>query len=382
MSFLWGHWYLQAGWQECGSHPTRMLSCCSKIVAVPSVVHVYLGSREFFVGESQPIKPSASICCRCFRPPVQMTMSNKVHRVQVSWGLKLSDGYKTKIVPIVSLQEDVRWEQIALISVFLSITKTEFQLDWWHFTLESIPVGCVPPARYHTGVSLTTLTETTGQRPPWTDLPPLPKQRPPEQRSPGQGPPSRQIPPWTETPQWTESQTGVKTLPCRNFVMGGENGPLQILQMVFKTASNVLRRIWPSATCRLRTKRTLWQRFSFKSIESSSLCDRQSSRALGNLWKVLFSERLHTKRMGRNRFSRVFSQLLASTAADPGFPRGGGANSSGGRQHTILPNFPKNCMKLKEFGPRGGRASLAPPLDPPLFYLIRWIWSKIILDKL
>ena len=22
-----------------------------------------------------------------------------------------------------------------------------------------------------------------------------------------------------------------------------------------------------------------------------------------------------------------------------------------GRQHTILPNFPKNCMKLKEFGP-------------------------------
>ena len=35
-----------------------------------------------------------------------------------------------------------------------------------------------------------------------------------------------------------------------------------------------------------------------------------------------------------------------------------------GRQHTILPYFPKNCMKLKEFWPRG--ASLAPPLDPPL----------------
>ena len=40
--------------------------------------------------------------------------------------------------------------------------------------------------------------------------------------------------------------------------------------------------------------------------------------------------------------------------ADPGFPRGGGANFPGGRQHTILPNFPKNCMKLKEFGPPGG----------------------------
>ena len=50
--------------------------------------------------------------------------------------------------------------------------------------------------------------------------------------------------------------------------------------------------------------------------------------------------------------------------ADPGFPQGGGANSRGGHQHKILPNFPKNCMKLKEFGPPG--ASLAPPLDPPL----------------
>ena len=37
-----------------------------------------------------------------------------------------------------------------------------------------------------------------------------------------------------------------------------------------------------------------------------------------------------------------------------------------GRQHTILPNFPKNCMKLKEFGPPGGCASLVPPLGPPL----------------
>ena len=44
--------------------------------------------------------------------------------------------------------------------------------------------------------------------------------------------------------------------------------------------------------------------------------------------------------------------------ADPGYPRGGGANSTGGgHQHTILPKFPINCTKLKEFGP---------PLDPPL----------------
>ena len=47
--------------------------------------------------------------------------------------------------------------------------------------------------------------------------------------------------------------------------------------------------------------------------------------------------------------------------ADPGFPRGGGANSPGGRQNTILPKFPKNCMKLKEFGPPGGARV---PCDP------------------
>ena len=44
---------------------------------------------------------------------------------------------------------------------------------------------------------------------------------------------------------------------------------------------------------------------------------------------------------------------------DPGFPRGGGANpgEGGGCQHTILPNFLKNCMK---FGLRGGHVPLAP----------------------
>ena len=55
--------------------------------------------------------------------------------------------------------------------------------------------------------------------------------------------------------------------------------------------------------------------------------------------------------------------------ADPGFPRGGGANSPGGHQHTILQKFPKNCMKLKEFGPSGGGAHpqfyyVDPPLHP------------------
>ena len=53
------------------------------------------------------------------------------------------------------------------------------------------------------------------------------------------------------------------------------------------------------------------------------------------------------------------------SVTDPEFSSGGSKISTGwgrqrgeggGRQHTILPNFVKNCMKLKEFGSgRGGR---------------------------
>ena len=69
-----------------------------------------------------------------------------------------------------------------------------------------------------------------------------------------------------------------------------------------------------------------------------------------------------------------FLVKIAVTVADSGFPRGG-APTVWGRQHMILPNFPKNCMKLKESEPRG--ASLAPPLDPP-----SWLTSNnIITDK-
>ena len=65
------------------------------------------------------------------------------------------------------------------------------------------------------------------------------------------------------------------------------------------------------------------------------------------------------------------------TAADPGFPQGGRQLPGGGRQHTILPNFPKNCMKSKEFGhPGGGRVPLAPPppLNPPL---VQIVWTEL-----
>ena len=61
------------------------------------------------------------------------------------------------------------------------------------------------------------------------------------------------------------------------------------------------------------------------------------------------------------------------SVTDPGFPQGGGVNPPrGGREHAILPNSPKNCMKLKEFGRRGGGVRPSrPPLDPPLPMITR-----------
>ena len=57
------------------------------------------------------------------------------------------------------------------------------------------------------------------------------------------------------------------------------------------------------------------------------------------------------------------SYLTPYAVADSGFARGR-VLTLRGRQYTILPNFPKYCMKLKEFGSGGGgrHACLGPPL--------------------
>ena len=60
-------------------------------------------------------------------------------------------------------------------------------------------------------------------------------------------------------------------------------------------------------------------------------------------------------------FDIMFQYKTMITVADPGLPRGGGANPKGGRQPIIWSIFPENCMKMKKFWARGGRASLAPP---------------------
>ena len=50
-------------------------------------------------------------------------------------------------------------------------------------------------------------------------------------------------------------------------------------------------------------------------------------------------------------------EILA--VADPGFSPGGAPTP---KSAIIFQFFAENCMKMKEFGPPGGRASLAPPL--------------------
>ena len=50
---------------------------------------------------------------------------------------------------------------------------------------------------------------------------------------------------------------------------------------------------------------------------------------------------------------------LGLTGVDPGFPVG--VPILGECQHMILPNFPKNCMELRNFGPRGAYTDGAPP---------------------
>ena len=58
-------------------------------------------------------------------------------------------------------------------------------------------------------------------------------------------------------------------------------------------------------------------------------------------------------------------KLPTVSVADPGFPRGGGANSRGGVPTYDFAKISKNCMKLKEFGPPGGRSKFY-YVDPPL----------------
>ena len=65
----------------------------------------------------------------------------------------------------------------------------------------------------------------------------------------------------------------------------------------------------------------------------------------------------HTTNVYRNckPYIRMLTQLVqfAETSGGSRISLRWGCQPSRGHQHTILPKFPENCMKLKEFGPRG-----------------------------
>ena len=57
--------------------------------------------------------------------------------------------------------------------------------------------------------------------------------------------------------------------------------------------------------------------------------------------------------------------LSFEVVVDPEFPRGRGANFKGGCKKLLFSQLlPKNCTKLKKFGPQGELTSLAPVLNP------------------
>ena len=53
-------------------------------------------------------------------------------------------------------------------------------------------------------------------------------------------------------------------------------------------------------------------------------------------------------------YTSVQNQKVLKAVADPGFPRGGGANFRGGRQHTILPKFSKKLHEIERIWTGGG----------------------------
>ena len=71
-----------------------------------------------------------------------------------------------------------------------------------------------------------------------------------------------------------------------------------------------------------------------------------------------------------------FFAIQYYAGADPGFPVGGGANSPRrGCQHTNLPDFSKNCMKLRKF--LSGGDATAPPWIRHCYALLN-VWNMKI----
>ena len=64
----------------------------------------------------------------------------------------------------------------------------------------------------------------------------------------------------------------------------------------------------------------------------------------------------------------IFANIKYAAVADPGFSRGGCANSQNRCANLLFCNFfVQNCMKMKEFGRGGGARVPGASLDAPLY---------------
>ena len=64
------------------------------------------------------------------------------------------------------------------------------------------------------------------------------------------------------------------------------------------------------------------------------------------------------------------------SVADPGFPRGGGANSPGGAPTYDFAKFSQKVHEIERIRTPGGARPSHPPLDPPLYVTV-WIRNYI-----
>ena len=220
----------------------------------------------------------------------------------------------------------------------------------------------------------------SGQRYPWTETPctvtPLDRDPPPGQRFP-----QTETSPWTETP-WTETPRQrppwTKTSPPGQRPPCVQSHRLR-LRAVIKTCLELKAKLdrvffqkWDDyISLVLYTFQVIFTARNRKVMFSRVSVSHSVHRGLSLVpcpfkgWVYLFPgpfppQDTHplqywhlvaatpTRTVGK-RAVRSLLECFLVTGADPGFPVGGGANPLGGRQHTILPNFPKNCMKLRKF---------------------------------
>ena len=86
----------------------------------------------------------------------------------------------------------------------------------------------------------------------------------------------------------------------------------------------------------------------------------------------------------RKEMKRIL-RFLNEELADKGISGGSRIFPGGGRQLSKRVREPiflvKNCMKMKEFWPQGGRASLAPPLRSATGYSRKWCCIEKVCNR-